>query len=127
MALSEEKLTNYVLSRLRHYRRYTSDEVLRPEKITQKFLAEHLECSRTVVANIENKRQQLSLTGLFKICEALGVEPDKILPKLADVRSGPAKSALEGSPVTIEVGGERYALKAEEVRLAAKIKAARKK
>lgn len=81
--------------------------------MTQQLLADRIGCSRTLVANIENKRQGLSVFMLFQICEALDVGLADVLPALREVREVPDASDVEAQR-EIRWAGERYDVKPGE-------------
>lgn len=102
-----------MLARLRHLRRYTAQGQLRNVRITQQLLAERIGCSRTLVANIENKRQSLSVLMLYQICEALDVDVTDVLPTLPQVRDSLDAPEVDAQP-EIQWAGQRYDIKPGE-------------
>ena len=64
-------------------------------RLTQAELANMVGLERTSITNIEKGNQKVPLHVLYKICDALGVSVDQVLPPVNDVRpvaSAPVRS-----------------------------------
>ena len=53
--------------------------------LTQEALAERIGLSRTSITNIEKGRQHVALHMLFSLANAVGVEPEELLPQKESV------------------------------------------
>jgi len=59
----------------------------RPETLSQSDLAERVGLARGSIANIERGRQHPPIETLYRIADALGVEPRQLLPSIEDLRT----------------------------------------
>ena len=57
-------------------------EIRTEQKISQEKLAELCELDRTYISLLERGLRQPTLTTLFKLSEALGIEPEEFVKKL---------------------------------------------
>ncbi len=48
-------------------------------KLSQEKMAEKLSCSREFISRVENRKERISLTMLFKIAELFKVNPSRLL------------------------------------------------
>ncbi|MEO8608830.1 MAG: helix-turn-helix transcriptional regulator [Chloroflexota bacterium] len=55
-------------------------------QVTQKQLADEIGVERTSITNIESGLQKLPIHQLYRICQALKVDPFDLLPSLEEVR-----------------------------------------
>lgn len=119
MPINEEAVKDRVLARMRRFRAQDRFGAARPQKFSQAELARLLGVSRTTVANIENKRQQLTVPMLYRISEVLDVPVADFLPDLHDV-------SFQETPA-IRVAGEKQPLKPEEFAIAKRIEELRRR
>lgn len=63
-------------------------------KLTQAELAQEVGLERTSITNIERGNQKVPLHMLYRICDALQVQVDAVLPPLADIASAAASPGL---------------------------------
>lgn len=117
--MDEGKVQEYVLGRIRYFRERDRNGVLRGKRFTQARLGHAIGVSRTTVANLENARQQLTVSMLLRIAEVLDVPPVMLLPELDEVK-------LSDLP-TVSVGGERLYLPQEERSIANRIEELRRR
>lgn len=82
--IDEERLYKALGAQLRKLRDGASGT---SGRLTQADLANMVGLERTSITNIEKGNQKVPLHVLYKICEALGVSVDQVLPSLADVRA----------------------------------------
>ena len=73
------------------------------ENLTQEDLADRAGVTRAQLANIEKLRQRPPLEVIYKLAGALNVDLVDLLPRQADVLSGPTSSQ-----VTIDYGGATH-------------------
>lgn len=71
-------------------------------RMSQEDLAVLLALKRTSVTNIERGQQKLTLDTLYRFCDRFGLEPQELLPSLADVRARAEQS--------IVIGGQTHAM-----------------
>ena len=76
-----------------HLRRLRSEA-----ELTQEELAEAARLSRPSIVNIEAGRQGVTLATLYRLADALGLEPGQLLPAL---------NAIEAPPIAIGVRDNR--------------------
>lgn len=69
---------------------------LRGAKLSQEQLATAAKLSRTSIVNIESGRQKLLLHNLFRIAEALGVQPSEVLHPLEPARGEVPRIEISG-------------------------------
>lgn len=55
-------------------------------RVTQKQLADEIGVERTSITNIESGLQKLPIHQLYRICQALKVDPFDLLPSVEDVQ-----------------------------------------
>lgn len=113
MAIDEDRVLDSIIDRVRHFRTYDRYGNRRPTRITQEDLGDRLGVSRITVANLENRRKELSVPLLYSVCEALGVGLDDVLPSVGDMRSS--------APPRVEWAGKQRALRAGEEKIAARL------
>lgn len=51
-------------------------------KLSQEKMAEKLGCSREFISRVENQRERISLTMLFKIAELFKINPSRLLSQI---------------------------------------------
>lgn len=76
---------------------------VRPEALSQSDLAEQVGLARGSIANIERGRQRPPIETLYRIADALGVEPRQLLPSIEDLRTAEASTpALSTLPEPLQ-------------------------
>lgn len=107
-------LNRCIINQLRWYRRHTPEGLKRPRPLSQRELGELVGVSRTTIANIENEKQFLSIDLLYRICVALGLEIQDVLPTVAEFEAGIIEDAESVPGATfVEVGGVEHDMPAE--------------
>lgn len=71
-------------------------DIRRQKALSQDALARRADLSRTSITNIERSRQHVSLDVLYRLADALGVEPQELLPERTAVRERSDAAAVEG-------------------------------
>ena len=86
MSIDPSVLAGAIRQRLVRLRLDRVTDPATDRRMTQAELADAISVTRATVANIENGRQRVSLEMLYRISDALGVDPVSLLPNLDEVR-----------------------------------------
>lgn len=78
-------------------RKIREDQSLLGKKLTQGKLADDVGLERTSITNIEQGNQKLPLHILYRICNALNVPLEAVLPPLSEVRGADPNAVAEVS------------------------------
>lgn len=79
--ISQERLYSYIGEQLRTHREKRG--------MTQQELADLVSLERTSITNIERGKQKLPIHVLFCVCDALGVSPSDVMPRIEQVAERP--------------------------------------
>jgi transcriptional regulator with XRE-family HTH domain len=110
-----DALRKGVVARIKYFREHSVDGTPRARPLTQRELAARVGVSHTTIANVENEKQFASLEAVYRICLALGLELEQLLPSLSDVAASSETKPQHGTgkDQTVEVGGVSHELPEE--------------